>query len=354
MPAPVGNSSGRFALESHAHDGSFITSLPYANIQSEAFLGTQGQQLRVDIPYRNYSQVTPDNLYPGKHELWLFDYAYSLTDPLFAGPVWDCTASSSTGVVNCSAQDPLSYLAKRELRDFTTYNDEQPADIIVDLMNYVNTQYPTIMTGVKMSDNAKTVGVTWQAADYNKIKDLIDKAAAMGDGVDYYFRTLDGQHVLRAYGGKIAPPVGDIVMEYGGSLDGYSNQYNAQRLANDYAVVGSNGIEGRATNVAKQTEYQALYMDSESGSDLSASTSLADAAATELKSIQSTDEIPSITTHLYSPVKDFDFGSQFRIVIDDGYVQYDQVIRAVGWQLTIGGADNITTVIYTNDTEEVD
>src|SRR5882757_9309864 len=98
MSAPIGYGSERFRLESHRHDGTFVAALPYRNIQSESFMGSQGCSLRGDIPFRGYSQVTPANLYAGIHELYLFDLAYSMQFPVFAGPIWDATPTSDGSI----------------------------------------------------------------------------------------------------------------------------------------------------------------------------------------------------------------------------------------------------------------
>lgn len=349
MTAPIGGGNERFRLESHRHDGTFVAALPYRNLQSESFMGSQGGSLRGEVPFRGYKQVTAANLYAGIHELWLYDLSYSTSNPIFSGPLWDATPSSSTGTVSVAAQDPLSYLVKRLLKVTKVYTAQQPADMMIDLFNYTNGIRATNITTSKITSNAQTVTQTYKAGERNKILDLFDSISAMGDGVDYYARG----NVLTFYGGLKNPSSSTKVLEYGGDLDGYSVQYNAEGICNDLDEISSdNGLIGHAADAGLQTTYDALYQESES-SDLINITSLNNSAATRLKPQKQTLVIPSIVTKKYSPVMDFDFGDQFTIIIDDEYTQYNGLIRVKGWQITIGQGDNVTTVIYNNDTSAV-
>lgn len=343
--APISSSDARFTLETRDHNGQFVASMPYRNTQMEAFLGSQGSNFRCEIPYRSYKQVTPANLYPGIHELWFWDKEVP-EQPLFAGPLWDATPSSDSGVISVSANDYLSYLAKRALKVNRTFANAEPASMMKNLIDYTNGVYPTNILPFVASTSSGLATVTYKATDRGMISDLIDGISAMGSGVDYY---MTGQQ-LNLYGGRKKPSPGVQALEYGGALSGYSVQYNAQSIANDYDMIGSDGTIGNAVNTTLRNSYDMLYQEEDSGSDLTALASLNTAAASALKGTQATQVIPSIVTKKLSPLVDFDRGDQFAIVINDEYVQYNGLIRVVGWQLTVGQGDQFTVVIYTKDT----
>lgn len=352
MANQVGSPLSRFRLESHKHDGTFEASLPYRNVQHTCLMGVQGQTFTCEIPFRNFPQVTQANLYPGKHELWFFDNLYSDTDPIFAGPLWSATPTSSSGTLNCSAQDPLTYIKKRLLKIFKSYSAKTATFMINDLIAYTNgIRALNLVVSIAVA-NSQTSSPFYLGAERNVIADLLDSLSKMDDGTDYYMRTLAGVHNLILYGGQIKPTQLKFALEYGGNLDGYSVDYNAQAIANDIDEIATNGVIQNVVNAGKKTEYDALYEIAED-TDQIISSEVTHTATTRLKDTQSTKVTPSLVTHKLTPMVDFDFGSQFLTIIDDWYTQVNQVIRAIGWQFTVGQGDKTTTVIYTKDTEGV-
>lgn len=355
MSAPIGSSSSRYRLESHNPDGSFAASLPYKNIQFEEFMNNQGQSLRCQIPYRNRN-ITPDNFRPidptgGGHEIWLYDHLVSDTAPVFAGPVWSITASSGDGWLAVSAQDALSYLAKRVLVVDKNYDSQPPYAIIQDVIVATNAIEHININNSPQSANAGNVGsLRYIGTDLNNIADILKAMETPIDGTDYYMRCDGTIHQLLIYGGQKKPTRQTRTLEYGGDLANYSVQYNSQSAANLVYVVGSNGIIGQAIGPISSTN---LYYSVDRSSDITDVTTLNAAAAVELKLTNAILTTPSIVTKTLVPILDFDLGDQFGIVIDDDYVQYDKTIRAVGWQQTIAQSDDTTVVIYTNDLNSV-
>jgi len=327
-----------------------MAQVPYRNLQGETFL-RKSHQIRGEIPFREYLNILPASVYPGKHELWLIDQV--TLNVLFAGPMIDGTAGSDSGVISFSCQDPQAYLAKRFLKTTKTYVAQQGADIMVDLIAYVNSIRSTNIATNKVSSNATTANVVYTAASRQAIVDLIADAAGYGDGTDYYFRSSGTTHTLNLYGGLLRPTVNPRAWEYGGVLQSYSLQINGAAIANDVDVVGSNGLVGNATDATSISNNNALYQDVITGSNLTAQTDLTNAAALQLKSSKNVLQVPSVVVKDLVPMKDFDLGDQFQVVIDDGWAQFNQVVRIVGWQMTVGQGDNITTVVYINNLDEV-
>lgn len=352
MSAPLGSSNSRFTLESHDHAGKFVCQVPYRDLQGEWLLNEQGQNLRGSIPYRNYAQITPANLYAGKHELWLFDKNYSTTDPIFAGPVWDITAGSDAGTLNFSAQDPLSYLTKRLLKTFKSYSGQRSDQMMNNLITYVNSQRTMNLIASVVSTSAQTSSQVFLSSERNRISDLLESISNLNDSCDYYIRCINGQHTMFIYGGQIIPSAKTFALEYGGTLDGYSVQYMGTTLANDVDFIGTNGLIGNAVAAGKQTEYDALYQTVDTA-DQNITSALNQTANQRLRKYKSTKIIPTLVTRKLLPFIDFDFGSQFTVSINDWYVQVSQLIRVHGWQHTISQGDTSTIVIYTTDTASV-
>lgn len=347
---PFSPAGARFRVEIHNKDATYVMTVPYRNIQMEAFLGDRGAQLRCEIPFRGFPFITQAKLYSGIHELWLFDkYYQSGSVPIFAGPIWDITVNSGGGVLSLAAQDALSYLAKRVLKTAKSYAAQQPADMMSDLLTYTSGIRALLMTANKQTSNAATVTVSYQAAARLLILDLFKSIAAMGDGVDYYCRHDGTTNQLMLYGGLKKPTKLTRQLSYGGQMASYSLQYNASSISNDEDLVSSTGLIGNAVDAAKQATYNALYQKVTTGSDLQTTASLNTAAAVLLANDNDTLIVPTFTVKALTPLVDFDFGDQFNLYINDEYAQYTGTIRVTGWQLTIGQGDQTTAVIYTND-----
>lgn len=352
---PLSAPDSQFALEIWDHELNRIGWLPYRNVQGETFLN-QSHQLRGEIPFRDYDWITPELFYPGKHELKLFDQINNVYQ--FGGPVWDATAGSGSGVISFSAQCPLSYMAKRRLDAGMILTGAQPADAIVFAVNYTASgggirNIPGFAPS-KVTSNGQLVTMTYAVADKHMIGDVIVDLSSMADGTDYYTRQVNGSvATLFIYGGKLVSPKGLASWEYGGVLKNYSYQVNAQSISNDHMIIGSNGVIGQAVDAAAQTEYDALYQDVDTGSDLTSLASLNNAATTSVNKSRKALQIPSLVVKDLVPTVDFDLGDKRLITIDDSWVQYSDFIRIVGWQITVGSGDNITTTVYTNDISEV-
>lgn len=347
---PIALGSSRFELAAYDHNGEITAVVPYNNIQGESFLN-KPHQLRCNIPYRAYSWLTPETLYPGMHELFLFDN--EAPNPLFAGPIWTAIADSSSGVLNVSAQCPLSYLAKRTVQSDRVFTAEAPANIIADLITYVNAQRATNIGSFVATVNASVMSQTWKGVDSDTILDIITNLLTMLDGTDIFSRSVVGGHTINIYGGKLNPTVSPRAWEYGGVLKQFTLQVDASTITNDYKFYGSNGLFGAASNPTKQAEYDALYSTADRNSDLVNQAALTASATTNLQGLVDPSQLPTIVVKDKFPQVDFDFGDQFTIAINDGWAQYNDLIRIVGWQYTIGQQDNVTTNIYTNDTSEV-
>lgn len=360
MTAPLKPSAGRFTFETHLPNGQYCATLPYKNAQGEFQLGSSGAQMRVEIMHRGYPQINYSTLYPGMHDLWIYDSKYSAwlaslgsaDGPMFMGRIWDVTASSSTGTLSLSAQDGISELTKRDLRVNKAYSSS-PESAMLDLFNYTNGV--RALRGFTCFIDAAAGGgvgkIAYTGTDGRSIGALWGEISALGNGVEYFIRPLNGTKRISLNGGLIKPAgnKSPVLLEYGSSsLGQYALQITAQPIVNDLRLISSGNLVGGAVDTTLQTTYDSLFQGDVNNSPQSSVTDLNNSAAALIKGVKNPKNIPTIVTRA-TPMVDFDFGTQFQIKLNDGWVAYNDYIRVVGWQLTIGANDATTCVIYTND-----
>jgi len=353
--APLGVGDSRFECHMFDHNSKYLASAPYNQAQGETFLN-KPHQMRLVIPYRGFSQVNQDNLYPGLTEIGLYDSEESKY--LFEGPVWTAVASSDQGgTVNVSAQSALSYLAKHRIDSARTFTAETPAHCIDDLITYANARYTTAgvpfqMLSTIVTDNASTITQQIKAIDRVMVLDAITSLLDAADGTDIYDRFDGFNHQLSINGGRLINPIKGA-WEYGGVLNQHSLQVDAQTISNDYLLIGSNAVSAQQSDLVSQATYDMLYQEVDRGSDLTKSASLIAAVAQLLPTLTNPTQLPTLVVNQLFPQTDFDLGDQFQVVIDDWWAQYSAPARIVGWQWTVSGQDKMTTNIYVNDASEV-
>jgi len=356
--APFG--AGRFRVEVRGHFKEMVKMIPYRNLQMTFFLGSQGATLTMDVSFRKLG-LTFANFYPGKHEIWVWD-AKVPSFPIFAGPITQLSANSTNGTISVNASDPLWYLSRRVLFSQVFYSGK-PEAAMQDLLSKANTASPTGIVGHIDQNGTQNIAAMFGQGEVNDFATYFGQLQTMGDGIDYYIRN-DGSggsndRWLHMWGGKKGSTPGNLPLglNYPSEvLPAYSLQLIATGIANVVIVVGQGSVAsfGTAYNSSKITEYNYKY-DLATDSNQNSTSTLNQQAAQVLKQVQSTQQVPSITirSEYYNPFVDFDLGDKFHVRIDDDYVQIDQVIRCIGFQMTVDPNDDIVTNIYTNSTEAV-
>jgi hypothetical protein len=346
---------GRFVVEIRDHAAAIVRTIPYANMQCETFLNSQGGNLRFDLPFRG-TELTPSQLQAGKHEIWVWDTLRVTTFPIFAGPVTQITVGSR-GPLAVTCADPLWYFSRRLLLTDKVYTGLPEAGM-ADLLAFTNGRRATGISAVTDTASATNISAVFKSNDFSQIDDLLSQLSDMGDGVDYYVRR-DGASFasqLHLFGGRKKPTRKTIGMTYPGELTSYTYQQIATGLANVIFIVGSGSgyaNYGSATGAAQIAAYNAQYEKSESANQNS-NTTLNKQAATRLKATADIIRTPTIVlkTPSWEPWSDFDLGDRFLINVQDEWVQYTNNIRVVGWQASFSN-DEITTVLYTNTEAEI-
>lgn len=368
--APIYRGNSRFRVDVTDFDNNYICSLPYQNMQGEWKLGIDNENVRFEVPYKVNQWLTPEMLVPGKHMIFLYDKLLPSANPIrFAGPLWDVTASSGGGTLNCSASGLLSLYKKRLFRFTQTYTGK-PEEAILNVLTVINAVYRMFGTGVLGSIiTAGTKNLTallMHSEDNVIVFDLLKDICEMGDGIDLFTKWTGfdstASAVIQLYGGRIKPVAPVLFLEYGArpskdnlpGLSSYSLTKTAQPIANSSYVISSTSLAGNAQDIAARAEYGQLYEESEQGTVGLNSQIDTDARATlNLKKAPKAVIIPQLVLKGLDPLIDFTYGDQVQVTIDDGWASYDGIVRVVGWQSTIGRHDQMTNVVYLNGLSEV-
>lgn len=155
-----------YVLESRTKSGNFLATLPYRNLQGE-FWRNKADQIRFEVPL-SHQAITRSTFYPAQHEIW----GYRNGIKIFAGPLWDVTASSDNKVLSCSAEGLESYLEGRRLDAPVTYTNSYRESIINDL----------VINKAQTGTNA-SLGLTWgldYAQTFDSFYRVADSATTLG------------------------------------------------------------------------------------------------------------------------------------------------------------------------------
>lgn len=371
--APAYLEDSRFRLEVTDFDGNYVCTLPYRDLQGEWKMGMDGENIRFIVPYRANPWLTPELLEPGKHMIFLYDRLMvtpTQTSAIrFGGPLWDVTASSKEGTLNCSASGLLSLYKKRLLKANKTYTGK-PEAAIQDLLAYTNTikrMYGISVLGVIAQASATNLSsVAYLATKQGVIHDLVSEICNMGGGVDLFVKwtgnDLTAAATVQLYGGRIIPAGATIHLEHGGAsskgvlplLDNYALTKTAQPISNSANVITQTFVAGVSVDAVAQAANDQLYETSEQ--NVVGITTQADVnarAALNVKKAPYKVDIPQLTLKGLDPFINFTYGDKAQVVIDDGWATYDKIVRIVGWQSSIGRHGQMTNTIFTNDLSEV-
>lgn len=334
-----------FILEARTRAGTYLATLPYRNLQGEWFRN-KPCQIRWEMPYLN-PNVTQETVFPGKTEVWLWRNGQKI----FVGPLWDCNPSSSTKSMNCGAESIDSYLNMRRVVTNSSFTSTTRANIAWSLINASQALTDGAL-GITQGLMAITPAITvsYKASEGKIIYDIINDFSEQADGFDW---EIDVNRAFNTY--VRASTASRIRLEYGGNVLGYALQVMGKWAANDIFVQGYQGALSQITvDTAKRAEYGLRHLV-ESASNLTSQIQLNSFAAQLLKVHRDTRYVPQL--QLGTTINPFDgdigYGQTAPVLIDDGWVQVNQVMQCSGWQLTVGKQGNETFNLYMQDTREV-
>lgn len=339
-----------YRMETRTKAGAFKAWIPYANLQGEWFMN-KPDQIRFDVPI-HHPNVSFDTIYPARDEIWL----YRNDVVIFAGPLWDMTASSSDGSWTCSAMGLESYLDHRRI-DWDYNVSMAAADIGWDLISRTQALTDGQLNITKGTVPASpTVPVTHTRAQGEMIFDVIDKLAQSTNGFDWEINSATRQY-------NCWVPRKDTFAKAGmwfdkdnggGNLKSYSLQLMGEYAAND-VLIHNDDQYAVAISGTNRPIYGLLQYSDADGS-ATTGTALAASAQFTRNLRQVPKRIPGVVTDgdTYNPFDgDCWYGDRVPVYISDGSVYYNEDMRCIGMQVSVSKHGSETFVIYLNDLREV-
>ncbi len=343
--APFGQSQV-YILETRTKFGKRVAQLPYFNIQMEDMLNDAGA-LRVDLPvfHPNVSRLTVEE---GVHELWLWRKG-SL---IFAGPLWQISGDASTKVIHLTANGLLSYFNFRRIDQTITYPTTSNGPAIAGAL--ITMSQARSFGDLKIKDKhtngpAHGYKVTynfWERPNVlNEIQNLANNDVT---GFDYWIEPLTREfRTASPQRGTVKP----TVLEYQSNISEYSLPRAASTIVNSDAGLGPGDGEAMMTRVVSDVQSMVKYGLMEGEVETKNAKSFVQVEQQARKDLNLRKRASTIPT-LTMKGRDLPFigtftpGDNARIRIDNGYDQFDRVLRMTGYQLTVGTNDEESVNIY--------
>lgn len=338
-----------YRLEAHLIDGTFIQVLPASNMQGESMI-SRPDALRWDMPLYDstiFSRV--DNFYPGKCEVWL----YRNDEVIFAGPWWDATASSKEGKMSCAAEGLESYLDVRRV-DWDLDVEDDTDEVMWSLIE--DTQALTdgdlfITRGATDSMTPRKFAIRRKEGKY--ISDVLKDYAALQNGFDWKIEPDTREFRLWH---PFKDITSDSLLEWGGAIKHYSVQIIGKWARNDILSQGAGEMTETAIDPTLRAEW-GLRQYTDSYKDAARREGLEDRARKVREARKKGKVVPSISVvseHVNPFRLDLTWGQTVQVKINDGPLDYDEVMRCVGFQYTISSEFSESFVYYLNNLSEMD
>jgi hypothetical protein len=350
--APFGQSAV-YVLETRTKFGKRVAQLPYFNIQMEDMLNDAGE-LRVDLPvfHPNVSRLTVEE---GVHELWLWRKG-SL---IFAGPLWQISGNASEKVIHLTANGLLSYFNFRRIDKTMTFPTTSNGPAIAGtLITMSQAKSFGNLHIIDKHTNGPALGFTvtynfWERPNLlNEIQNLANNVVT---GFDYSIDATTRQ--FRTYVPRRGNTI-PTVLEYKSNLTDYSLPRAASTIVNNDAGLGPGDGEAMIVRVVSDAQSMTKYglMEGEvETKNAKSGTQVETQARKDLNLRKASSTIPTLTMKGRDLpfIGTFSPGDSARIRIDNGYDQFDKVLRTTGYQLTVGTNDEESVNIYVEGGELV-
>ncbi len=340
-----------FRIDLQFRDGTYIGTIPFADLQGE-FRMNQPNEIRfktssVDL----LKYVNPvSQLRAGLTEVVL----YRNGAVIFCGPIWTIDTASNDKILNIMAQDVASYLKQRYISADTKFTKKRFAyglwKLIQDAQALSNGSL-----GITLGQDAATPtgSFSFTRKSGTTLLKAADKLCAGSTGFDWQ---IDSQRRLMMYYPRIQVQ-SNIRLEYGGNIKSYSVRDVGTQIANEVFTVGANKyISSTYTDADSMTKFgRRQYVANDSS--LKSKSKVDSNSKTQLSLRKNPRLIPQlvINAEIANPFNDgITYGNLVYTTIDDGWVQFDGLMRCSGFQLSIGKHGNETFVLYINDTREIE
>jgi hypothetical protein len=303
----------------------------------------------------HHPKVTRDNIEELVHEIWV----WRDKTLIFAGPIWEISTNSDGSALDVTCQGLLSWFRKRRIDQkmlwITTNTGPGIANYLVNwtqLKAHGNLRITTEPPGLNLA--ATTPGVAlgykqsyqWYETKYiyDAIKDLADNVAT---GFDF---EITPQRVFRTFSPTRTGTIPGS-LKYPVNVASYYLPRYGSRITNDHILIGPGDGEKALFGYAKSTTSMAKYglmQTSDTWGDAKTTASLNSRSSKYLQEHKATTAVPNIT--IKSKIGPFIYsyapGQNLHVEIDNGYDQFNQVVRMTGYQLTAGANDQETINVY--------
>lgn len=346
-------SSGQlYRMELRTRAGQLVAPVPFSNLQGEFYAANKADQVRWEFPLI-HPKMTSTNLQAGLTEMWL----YRKNVQIFAGPIWDVTASSENGRIKCTAEGLESYFEERFVNATsggTTYNSDQGEmgwTWINDSQALPDGSLNIVKGTVQLS-TTRTVPIEYQSG--RDIFAEINKMAELDTGFDWKILPATRAYTVwspRRSGASTAK------LEYPKTIKRYTVQQMGKWVANSVLIQGQNDNNIVATDPTSRAKY-GLREYSESATDLPDVPAITARANYVRNSRAEPRTVPnaSISSALVNPFESNSgivLGGTVGLKIIEGITNLNTSMRLVGYQLTLGKQQNETFVLYFNDQWEL-
>lgn len=330
--------------------GLYIGEIPFFDLQGE-FRMNEPDEIRFKTSSKDLIKwVDPVNqLEAGITEVVL------LRDniPIFCGPIWNITCSSENKYLSITANDIMSYLKQRVIMTDTKFTKKRFAYAAWKLIQDTQARtYGDLGITLGLDASTGTGSFSYTKKSGTTIYKAIEKLATGTNGFDW---EITPDRKLMMYYPRIQTQ-SKIALEYGANILKYSVQQMGTYAANEVFVRGSKKlISDTFSDTASKLKYGLRHFV-QTQSSLKSKTKLNDYARGQLNLRKAPRLIPQLTidsSQLNPFEDDFGYGYLANTIIDDGWVQFDGVMRCSGFQLTVGKHGQESFVLYVNDTREI-
>ena len=340
-----------FRMDLQYKDGTYIGTIPFADLQGE-FRMNQPDEIRFktsSVDLANYIDPV-SKLRAGLTEVVL----YRNGDKIFCGPIWTIDIGSNDKILNIMAQDISSYLKQRIIASDTKFTKKRFAyglwKLIQDAQALSNGSL-----GITLGQDASTPtgSFSFTRKSNTTLLKAADKLSAGNTGFDW---CINAERRLMMYYPRIQVQ-SNIRLEYGGNIKSYSVRDIGTQVANEVFVVGAKKFVSSTYTDATSIGIFGRRQYAKQDSSLKSKSKVDSTAKTILALRKNPRLIPQIVINaeIANPFEDgITYGNLVYTNIDDGWVQFDGLMRCSGFQLSIGKHGNESFVLYINDTREIE
>ena len=340
-----------FRMDLQFKDGTYIGTIPFAELQGE-FRMNQPDEIRfktssIDL----FHYINPvSQLRAG----WTEAVLYRNDEPIFAGPIWTIDVSSGDQILSIMAQDVSSYLKQRVVASDTKFTKKKFSYGLWKLI-----QNAQALSGggmgitLGLDANTPTGSFSFTRKSGTTLMKAAEKLSAGATGFDWQ---ITPERKLKMYYPRIQT-MSNVRLEYGGNIRSYSVRDVGTQIANEVFTVGAKKfVSSTYTDAASRSKF-GLRQFVANDSSLKSKSKVNSNAKTQLALRRNPRIIPQIVidTELVNPFVDkLSYGNLAYMKIDDGWVQFDGLMRCSGFQLSVGKHGQETFVLYINDTRAIE